>query len=202
MKHMGWAAMLMLAVACHNKGTSTDMVTPSPSEGIDTGSISRGATAPVSPQLYCALNGKEWKATAVVGGQVFYAKGFAAMYGGSPYLTLTFKAAEAPDNRQLSISFKNFPGKVGVYAKDKIEVLLNGAASGEAQQVETQGHRPLLQTAGFSVVLTEWKMLGASEAIVSGKIKGTLKGLMGATDIKIENGNFRNVTVKIVHENN
>jgi hypothetical protein len=200
MKRIVLAAIVMLAVACHNNGTVTDKTAPSSGAAIDTGSVDRGATAPASPQLYCTLNGKEWEAMAVVGGQLFYANGLAAMYNGQPYLTLTFRAIEAPDNRQLTISFKNFPAKPGVYAKDKIEVLLSGAASGEAQQAETQGHRPPLQTADFSVELTEWKALGANEAIVAGKIKGTLKGLMGAPDTKIANGSFGNVVVKIVNE--
>lgn len=202
MKHIVAITIGLLAVACHNNGTATDKTAPLPHTDVDTVDADRGATAPAKPHLHCTLNGKEWKALATTGGQLFYTKGLAAMYNGQPYLTLTFKATEAPDNRQLTISFKNFPGKVGLFAKDKIEVLLNGAASGEAQQTESQGHRSPLQTADFSVELTEWKILGANEAIVAGKIKGTLKGLMGAADTKITNGYFRNVAVKIINENN
>jgi hypothetical protein len=146
------------------------------------------------------LNGKEWKGGNIYNGHLYYAKGIAQMYGGKPYMMLSFRATDAPDNRQLNISFMNFEGKPGVYSKEKLEVMLSGAASGEAQQSEMQGHKVPAQATDFTVELTEWKQSKDDEVLVSGKVQGTLKGVFGSPAVKIENGTFSNVAVKMFNE--
>ncbi len=188
-------AAATLFLSCGNNSTTN------PSGSDTTTKTASTVTTPASPavakmgELTCKLNGKDWKAVAGAGGQLYYAKGITGMYGGLPYMSLAFTAADAPDNRQLTIAFKNFPGKTGVYNKEKVEVLLSGSSTGDAKKSELQGHKIPAQATDFSITISDWKITTATEIVASGTLSGTLKGLFDAPDVKIENGVFSNLKI-------
>jgi hypothetical protein len=189
-----------LFCSCSNNST-----VPSPGSEA-TKETASATTAPAPPtvaktaELTCTLNGKAWKGSAGAGGQLYYAKGITGMYGGLPYMSLSFSAMEAPDNRQLTIAFKNFPGKTGVYNKEKVEVLLSGSSTGDAKKAELQGHKIPAQATDFSITISDWKVTTATEIVASGTLSGTLKGVFDAPDVKIENGVFSNLKIILYSE--
>jgi hypothetical protein len=186
-----------LFFSCGNNSTA-----PAPANDAvkETASTATPPAAAKAAELTCTINGKQWKGNAAAGGQLYYAKGITGMYGGLPYMSLAFSAMDAPDNRQLTISFKNFPGKTSVYNNDKVEVLLSGSSTGDAKKSELQGHKPPAQATDFSINITEWKAVTAGEVVISGTLKGTLKGIFDAPDAKIENGVFSNVKIIVYNE--
>ncbi len=193
-------AVTSLFLSCGNNSPATS----SNSEAIaETGStIATPVPAPVAKtaELTCKLNGKDWKGSAGAGGQLYYAQGITGMYGGLPYMSIAFSSMEAPDNRQLTISFKNFPGKTGMYNKDKVEVLLSGSATGDTKKAELQGHKIPAQATDFSLTISDWKVTTATEVVASGTMSGTLKGVFDAPDVKIENGVFSNLKIRLYSE--
>lgn len=203
MKYLLTAVLMGLLAACGNNSgnnNSKPVASSEMPETVDTQDMARTSAPEPVPTLTCQLNGREWKGANVYNGHLYYVQGIKGMYGGKPYMVLSFKAATAPDNRQLTISFYNFQGKAGVYAKDAVEVLLSGAASGEAQKSELQGHKVPGQNTNFTVAITAWKPNGSNEAIISGKLSGLLKGVLGSSNVEIENGQFTDVAVKIFND--
>jgi hypothetical protein len=206
MKYFATILLAALVLSCGNNNGGTtapvadNKTTATTAPETASEATSRGADPAPAASFTCQLNGQAWKAGNIFNGHLFYAKGISAMFGGNPYMMLAFRAVDNPDNRQLTISFKNFQGKTGVYAKEKIEVMLSGAASGEAQKSEMQGHKVPGQNTDFTVELTDWKPVKDDEALVSGKVQGTLKGIFGTPDVKIEGGSFANVPVKVFNE--
>jgi hypothetical protein len=201
MKYVTSILAASLLFSCGNNSTAT-------SSGSEAAikETAAAATTPAPPavaktaELTCKLNGKEWKGVAGAGGQLYYAKGITGMYGGLPYMSIAFSATESPDNRQLTISFKNFPGKTGMYNKEKVEVLLSGSPTGDAKKAELQGHKIPAQATDFSITISDWKMTTATEIVASGTLSGTLKGVFDAPDVKIENGVFTNLKIILYSE--
>jgi hypothetical protein len=205
MKYMLTIALVGLLTACGNNSSNSNSqpaANAKASATNDSPAIATGSSGESTavPTLTCQLNGQAWKGRDIYNGHLYYAKGITGMYGGKPYMMLSFRATTAPDNRQLTISFHGFQGKTGVYAKEAVEVLLSGAASGEAQKTEMQGHKVPGRPTDFSIELTEWKATRADEAVISGQLSGTLKGVMGSPDVTIENGQFTNVAVKVYND--
>jgi hypothetical protein len=204
MKRLTAIAMLAVFTACGGNSQPKEKEAPAtsgqPAAAAEAPTATKSPDAAPTASFTCLLNGKEWNGRDIFNGHLYYAKGIAQMYGGKPYMMLSFRATDAPDNRQLNISFMDFQGKPGVYSKEKLEVLLSGAASGEAQQSEMQGHKVPGQATDFTVELTEWKQSKGDEVLVSGKVQGTLKGVFGSPAVKIENGTFSNVAVKMFNE--
>jgi hypothetical protein len=193
-------AAVSICLSCGSNGNGT-------SSGTDTTQKTAGFSADPAPEpavkpaaLTCLIDGKEWKGASVPGGQLYYAKGITGMYDGLPYLGIAFSSAEAPDDRQLTISFKNFPGKMGVYNKEEVEALLSGSVTGDVKKAMLQGHKMPAQATDFSVVISEWKPVTATEVVVSGTISGTLRGVFDAPDVRIENGSFSNLKVRLYSE--
>jgi hypothetical protein len=193
-------AAASLFFSCGNNSTATSSGNETMKETASTATVQAPPAAPKTAELSCKLNGKDWKGVAGAGGQLYYAKGITGMYGGLPYCSLAFSAADAPDNRQLTIAFKNFPGKTGVYNKEKVEVLLSGSATGDAKKSELQGHKIPAQATDFSIAISDWKVTTANEIVASGTLSGTLKGVFDAPDVKIENGVFSNVKIILYSE--
>jgi hypothetical protein len=199
MKYVASILTAALFFSCGNNSTVT-----SSGSGSVKDTASAAVQAPIAvaktAELTCAINGKEWKGSGNAGGQLYYAKGITGMYGGLPYMIIAFSAADAPDNRQLTISFKNFPGKTGVYNKDKLEVLLSGSSTGDPKKSELQGHKMPAQATDFSLTINEWKQITATEVVASGTLGGSLKGVFDAPDVKIENGIFSDLKIRLYSE--
>jgi hypothetical protein len=199
MKYFLTAIATVLIVACGNNNNASQPASTSATPATSPVAEEKNSEKPaeVAATLTCQLNGREWKGGNIYSGNLYYPKGISRMFNGKPYMMLSFRATMPPDNRQLTISFANFQGKTGTYAKEALEVLLSGAASGEAQKAELQGHKVPRQSTNFTVEITDWKVTGADEVIISGKLSGTLKGSLGSPDVTIENGQFNNVAIKI-----
>jgi hypothetical protein len=209
MRHLLTIALAGLLTACGNNSSNSNANNNSqPAAGGGTAvsndspvvAKTSSAESAATATLTCQLNGREWKGGDIYNGHLYYVKGITRMYGGKPHMLLSFRATMAPDNRQLTISFNNFQGKTGLYAKEALEVLLSGSDTGDAQKSELQGHKVPGKNTNFSVELTGWKSTRADEAIISGKLSGTLKGVLGSPDVKIENGVFSDVKVKLYNE--
>jgi hypothetical protein len=200
MKYVTFILAAGLFFSCGNNGAAPSSGSEAIKETAATATTPAPSAVAKTAELTCKLNGKDWKGVAGAGGQLYYAKGITGMYGGLPYCSLAFSAAEAPDNRQLTISFKNFPGKTGVYNKEKVEVLLSGSATGDAKKAELQGHKIPAQATDFSITISDWKVTTATEIVASGTLSGTLKGVFDAPDVKIENGAFSNVKIILYSE--
>ncbi len=193
-------AAACLLFSCGNNSTPASSGTEAVKESASAKATPASPEAAKTAVLAFTINGKEWKGNAAVGGQLYYAKGITGMYGGLPYMSLAFSAMDAPDNRQLTISFKNFPGKTGVYNKDKVEVLLSGSPTGDAKKAELQGHKLPAQATDFTITISDWKVTTATEIVASGTLSGTLKGVFDAPDVKIENGVFSNLKIILYNE--
>jgi hypothetical protein len=168
--------------------------------------VNKGASATpnipnaVSTELTCTISGREWKAKAFAHSCSFFAKGVQKMYNGEPYLGLAFTAIAKPDGRQINFAIKNFAGKIGKIQDKDLEVLISGSADGDTKRGEMQGFKMNTQNINFNVEITAYKNITATEAIISGRFSGTLKGLLLSKDIQIENGVFTNVKLEVFND--
>lgn len=150
-----------------------------------------------SPVLTANLNGSTWSANG--GSSLFYEGGNSMIdKTGKPYFMLSFLSANAPDNRNLTLQFKDFKPVVGKI-KSNMQVLLAGHSSGEAKKSETAGYQvnPQFpeQMTNFAVEVTKWERISKDKAIISGKFSGKLKGIMNSADVSCQNGVFKDVEV-------
>jgi hypothetical protein len=200
MKYVSSILTAALFFSCGNNSTVTSSGSGSIKQPDSPAAALASPAVAKTAELTCIINGKEWKGAANAGGQLYYAKGITGMHHGLPYMIIAFSALNAPDNRQLTVSCKNFPGKTGVYSKDKVEVLLSGSSTGDAKKAELQGHKVPAKATDFSLTINEWKQTTATEVVASGTLSGTLKGVFDAPDIKIENGVFSDLKIRLYSE--
>jgi hypothetical protein len=148
----------------------------------------------------CLVDGIDWSGSGYSNSHLFYAAGMRNIFGGKPYLMLAFQSVNSPDNRQLTITLPGFTGEKGIYTGNAIEILFSGSATGNNEQSMLQGHKIPAQPTNFSVEITAYKSLADDSALISGKFNGTLKGIFGAPSVDIQNGKFRDVTVKVFRQ--
>lgn len=176
------------STANHAAGTSHDTVakatTASEPEGLPT-------------EFTGTFNGKEWKGGGYPNSHLYYVQGIKQMYEGKPYLMLAFKAVQGPDNRQLTIAMKDYAGKTGVVDYKNLEILLSGAESGKAEEAAMVGNGTSDKRIPITIEITKFEKTSDTEALISGKMNGELKGMLGSKDVKIENGVFNDVKVKV-----
>jgi hypothetical protein len=143
------------------------------------------------------LKDKKWTGSGYSNSHLFYAKGISNLHDGKPFLILAFKATTSPDDRQLTLMIYNFAGKTDKYQKADIEVLLSGSESGDPKKSELIGCKSPYSETDFMIEITDYRLVNANEAEVSGKYSGTLKQTFGLGKEKIENGTFSKVKVKV-----
>lgn len=148
----------------------------------------------------CQVDGISWAGSGYSNSHLHYAAGIRNMFGGKPYLILAFQSTNQPDNRQLTFTLLGFTGEKGTYTGKTIEILFSGSATGNNEQSVLQGHKIPAQTTDFSVEITAYKPTSDESALISGKFNGTLKGILGAPSVTIQNGEFQNVTVKVFQQ--
>jgi len=127
----------------------------------------------------CLLNDVAWHGSGFYGSHLYYTEGMSQMYDNKPFLTLSFKADKAPDNRQLTISIINFKPDQKIFKSEDLEVGLSGSASGDPNKGEIQGNRKKKNDglSAFTVNITAWSQVNQNEAMISGTAEGTLSRL-------------------------
>ncbi|MFN0174308.1 MAG: hypothetical protein ACKVU0_06660 [Saprospiraceae bacterium] len=150
------------------------------------------------------VNGKPWSGAGFFNSALFYTKGNPYLNTDKPVLVLAFKSIQSPDNRQLNIHVKGFVPKTGTIPLETLDVMLTGASSGKDTDSQVaSNYNEGNATAGktpFKVEITKWEMASADEAIISGKVSGTMHRLFARENDVLENGSFSNVRVKVFNE--
>lgn len=149
------------------------------------------------------LNSKAWTGDIVYQGALFYKGGVKLMdASGKPYIQLAFKSNKAPDDRQFTISIKNFPGTVGQVPTEGMEVLLSGSETGDTKNPEMIGYKNDSNHSGYSVqlVITKWEMTSSDVANMSATFTAKLKGVLGSPDAVVTEGKLENIKVTVFTE--
>jgi hypothetical protein len=149
------------------------------------------------------LNDKNWTGDIVYQGALFYKGGLKMMDpSGKPYLQLAFKSNKAPDDRQFTITVKNFPGVVGAVPTEGMEVLLSGSETGDTKNPQMIGYKNDANYAGYSVelVISKWETPSPDIAMMSATFTAKLKGVFGSPDARIAEGKLENIEVKVFTE--
>lgn len=203
MKSIAISLITALFLLACNPPSNSQAKSAGTSSQVKTSTGSQQEKAISNIKLTAKVNGKDWVATGSYMGFLYYAKGLKLMNSENrPYLQLAFKAANAPDNRTLTINSKDFTGVIS--ALPNIEVMFTGHESGIASKSELQGFQnnsnSLKDKNNFVLAVTKWEMLGEDKAIMSGTLAGKLKGIMGSPDVEIIDGKFEDIEVKVYNE--
>lgn len=151
-------------------------------------------------KITATLNGKPWSADVTYQGALYYAGGVKMMEpSGKPYMQLAFKSNTAPDDRQLTISIRDFSGKTGKVEKTSMEVLLSGSPVGDSKNPEMSGYKNLPEYASsdFSLNITKWETQADGSVIMDAEFSGDLKGVLGSKNSTFSNGKAENVKVTV-----
>jgi hypothetical protein len=190
----------LLLVSCGKSEPSSSGVDSSATSSTSEEKTIEG-TAPIPPAISftCTLNGKPWEGTS--GSNSFFKGGSKMMDPtGAPYLMLAFPPANAPDNRQFTLSVKNFSGAVGAVLKGNMEIIFAGAESGVDKESLILGLGEKDKGGDFSLEITKYETKSPTEVLMSGKISGTLKASLMGENVKLENGEFHDVRVVVYTE--
>jgi hypothetical protein len=159
------------------------------------------ATAPAAPtQITAKVNGQPWSATVAYQGALFYARGLRMMdASGKPFLQLAFVAATSPDTRQITMQLRDFPARPGSVRAEQQEWLITGSATGDPNNSELSGYKPIpaYSRSSVSFQVTAWESLGPDRARLSGTFSAKLKGVLGAPDFTVTEGKIDGIEVKV-----
>lgn len=153
--------------------------------------------------LTVKLNGTAWTGNGFNNSHLFYKKGVKQFNDGKPSMVLAFKSVQSPDDRQFTIKITTADAKPGIYKGEQIELLLSGSPTGDTKNPEMYGYKyPETVTANLSIEITSYKENGDGTATISGKISGNLKPVLmkNKQELRMENGSFENVIVKVFNE--
>jgi hypothetical protein len=150
-------------------------------------------------------NGISWSGNSYYSSSTFFVHGNAMALVREPYLLMSWKATTKPDDRQLTITSKGFKESTGELVD--AEILLSGSADGDATKTCMMSNKKLSlagkKSLPFTINITKWQVNG-DIATVSGSFTGTLKNyqvlgikMAGCDDMKISNGSFENVQIKV-----
>lgn len=159
------------------------------------------APAPAAPaQITAKVNGQPWSATVAYQGALFYARGLRMMdASGKPFLQLAFVAATSPDTRQITMQLRDFPARPGSVRAEQQEWLITGSATGDPNNSELSGYKPIpaYSRSSVSFQVTAWESLGPDRARLSGTFSAKLKGVLGAPDFTVTEGKIDGIEVKV-----
>jgi hypothetical protein len=154
-------------------------------------------------KVSATLNGKPWSADVTYQGALYYAAGVKMFdKSGKPYMQLAFKSNTAPDDRQLTISIRDFSGTTGKVEKTTMEVLLSGSSVGDTKNPEMSGYKNLPEYASsdFSLNITKWETQADGSVIMDAEFSGELKGVLGSKNSTFSNGKAENVKVTVYND--
>jgi hypothetical protein len=156
----------------------------------------------LTPVIFTRINGVEWSGGVFPNSALYYEKGNSvADPSGKPILILAFKAAQGPDNRQLTLRIRDFNGP-GSYSR--AEILLSGSENGDPAQALMHGRQDNPdfpeQKTNFTLDVSDWHRPADNMAFITCSFSGKLKGLLGAPDVELTGGSFQKVEVMIYTE--
>lgn len=155
----------------------------------------------------CKVNGLDWKGANYYNSSVYYPNGNSFLKTNQPYLIISFKSAQSPDDRQITLIHKEAKIGKGVLDKKNYEVVLSGSSDGIAENSclvsNWKDGKANTQKTDFYFEITKFeekKDFIIVSAKYSGKIYGLnlFKGLVGAQckDVEIKDGEI--VDLKIL----
>jgi hypothetical protein len=186
-------------------GRKADQITG----GFTFGSEERTASEKVKHSTTCMLNGKKWHGVNFYKSASYFPTGSALLKMEKPLIILAFKAADLPDNRQLTFQIVNQALKVGKVPYDTFEAGISGSEEGKPEKDcltsnWKDGQANTIHTP-FNLQITKAEKLN-NHYIVSGIYEGKLYGfnlfekMIGKMcgDIALFNGKFENIEVEII----
>jgi len=155
----------------------------------------------------CMMDGKEWKGNNYYKSSTYFPKGNPLVKTTKPYLILSFKAAQSPDDRQLTLIYKEAKPGVGILDKQHYELVLSGSKDGIPENAclisNWKDGAANTQKTDFHFEITKFEDKG-DHIMLSAKYSGKLfglnlfKGLIGAScqDVMIKDGVINNLKVE------
>lgn len=155
----------------------------------------------------CLIDGKVWNGANYYKSSSYFPNGNSLLKTKNPYLIISFKAANAPDDRQLTIQFENIKPKIGKLDKNSFEFVISGDEQGVKENACFQSNWKNGQAntthTDFYFECTKWEDKG-DHLILSAKYSGTLyglnlfKGLSGTSckDLQIKDGEIKNLKIE------
>lgn len=144
------------------------------------------------------LNGKPWTGAITYQGALLYKGGLKMMDpSGKPYMQLAFISNQKPDDRQFTITIKDFPSSVGVIQSTGIEILLSGSETGDSKKSEMIGYKADYTNYSVELNITKWEFTSADIAVMSATFAAKLKGVMGSPDATVADGKLENISVTV-----
>lgn len=156
-----------------------------------------GATAgPI--EMKCTIDGKAWTGSTFFNSCSYFVKGVKGMdgkpmYDGRPSCNIAFVMTNA-SGHQLNFNIYDYKGQLGVFKGKDIEVLLSAPIDKAGWMA---GHKYPDKNSDFQVEITQYTANSATEATISGKFSGKLKGILGSKPAALEDGEFNNVKIKV-----
>lgn len=159
----------------------------------------------------CMVDGTVWKGANYYNSSSYFPNGNQLLATAKPYLIISFRSAQAPDDRQITLVQKDIKLTQGVLNKNNYELVLSGSSdgvpsnsclvsnwkNGEAKTQKTDFHFEItkLQDNGDHLILS---------AKYYGKIYGLnlLKGLIGVSckDVVIKDGIIDGLKVNVIRQ--
>lgn len=155
----------------------------------------------------CIMDGYEWKGNNYYKSSTYFPKGNPLVKTTKPYLILSFKAAQSPDDRQLTLIHKDANLGVGLLDKKHYELVLSGSKDGISENAclisNWKDGAANTQKTDFYFEITKFEDLG-DHVMLSAKYSGKLfglnmfKGLIGSScqDVVIKDGVIHNLKVE------
>lgn len=155
----------------------------------------------------CMMDGYSWKGNNYYKSSTYFPKGNPLIKTTKPYLILSFKAAQSPDDRQLTLIHKEAKPGVGILDKQHYELVLSGSKDGIPENAclisNWKDGAANTQKTDFHFEITKFEDKG-DHIILSAKYSGKLfglnlfKDLIGAScqDVMIKDGVINNLKVE------
>ena len=155
----------------------------------------------------CIMDGYEWKGNNYYKSSTYFPKGNPLVKTTKPYLILSFKAAQSPDDRQITLIHKEAKPGVGILDKQHYELVLSGSKDGIPENAclisNWKDGAANTQKTDFNFEITKFEDKG-DHIMLSAKYSGKLfglnlfKGLIGAScqDVMIKDGVIDNLKVE------
>jgi hypothetical protein len=154
----------------------------------------------------CIMNGASWKGVNYYKSSSFFPKGNSLVNTTQPYLIISFKSGQNPDDRQFTFIHKDSKVGLGILNKKNFELVISGSEDGIPDNSclvsNWKNGEANTQKTDFYFEITRFEDKG-DHIILSAKYSGKLyglnlfKGLTGASckDITIKNGEINNLKI-------
>jgi hypothetical protein len=153
-------------------------------------------------QLQSTIDGKKFQGKITYKGALYLKKGIKGM-NEKPYLQLQFAAANAPDERILTIQIFNPKEAKAKYTAADLEINFSGSPDGNKDNTVLYGFVNGKATENFNIEISKWQRSG-NKVIISGKFGGILPEVLvigrSKNKIRFENAVFEDVELEIFED--